>query len=595
MKKSRKKREGSQPIYRIKTEKDFSITMRDGIKLAADVYRPDDKGKFPALLAYSPYGKELQTLVLTFPPQARPSPLWDGCIEAGDIDYIVSRGYAHVVVDARGSGASEGEICGIYGIGGGYEGRDCYDLVEWIAKQPWCDGNVGMVGISYYATVMILAAAERPPHLKAIFAQGGHYESYDLGYHGGIQWLFPRASREGRGGDSGYALGHAYSVMKKKLSKEEFQRRIQERLKDPDVKNYPNLFHLLHYPDSHPLILDFLLNPFNGPFYKDGEALGKADKVTIPTHLSVKWGRGWTVDATIECWKTVKGPKMLELQPLPPMQERPFHEFHDLMITWYDYWLKGIDTGIMDEPPIKLFVEGIKEWRYENEWPLERTEWTKFYLRPHGKLAKEPEPLDADAVPPDGFYQAPLTVTQTVYSLKWSTPPLRKDMEVTGPAALYLHASIDTDDTNFILKLYDVDPHGSRTQMTTGWLKASHRELDEAKSKPWLPVHPHSRAIPVVPGEVNEYAIRIFSFSNVFKSGHRIEIELSSQESFTDAAVALLPPDSFHLPSGRATTHKIFRDKNHPSYLLLPVVPINADGNRGKRIKPIRIHSGGAL
>ena len=131
--------------------------------------------------------------------------------------------------------------------------------------------------------------------------------------------------------------------------------------------------------------------------------------------------------------------------------------------------------------------------------------------------------------------------------------------------------------------------------MTTGWLKASHRELDEAKSKPWLPVHPHLRAIPVVPGEVNEYAIRIFSFSNVFKSGHRIEIELSSQESFTDAAVALLPPDSFHLPSGRATTHKIFRDKNHPSYLLLPVIPINADTNRGKRIKPIRIHSGGAL
>jgi hypothetical protein len=274
---------------------------------------------------------------------------------------------------------------------------------------------VGMVGISYYATVMIHAAAERPPHLKAIFCQGGHYESYDLGYHGGIQWLFPRASREGRGGDSGYALGKAYSVMKKKLSKKEFQKRIQERLDDPDVKNYPNMFHLLHYPDSHPLILDFLLNPFNGPFYKDGEALSKAGKVTIPTHLSVKWGRGWTVDGTIECWKKVGGPKMLELQALPPMQERPFHEFHDLMMRWYDYWLKGINTGIMDEPPIKVFVEGIKKWRFENEWPLKRTEWTKFYLRPHGKLNKDPEPLDAAAVPPDGFYQAPLTVTNNVH------------------------------------------------------------------------------------------------------------------------------------------------------------------------------------
>ena len=119
---------------------------------------------------------------------------------------------------------------------------------------------------------MILAAAEQPPHLKAIFANGGHFESYEVGYHGGIMWLFPRASREGRGGDSGYALGRAHSVMKEKLSPKAFEKRIRERLKDPDVRNYPNLFHMLHYPDSHPLVMDFLLNPCNGPFYKEGEA-----------------------------------------------------------------------------------------------------------------------------------------------------------------------------------------------------------------------------------------------------------------------------------------------------------------------------------
>ncbi len=110
--------------------------------------------------------------------------------------------------------------------------------------------------------------------------------------------------------------------------------------------------------------------------------------------------------------------------------------------------------------------------------------------------------------------------------------------------------------------------------MSTGWLKASHRELDEKKSKPWLPHHPHTRSIPVVPGKIYEYAIRIFSMSNVFRKGHRIELELSSQEPFGDAAITLLPPDSFHLPSGRATTHKIYRDKNHPSHLLLPVIPM---------------------
>ena len=227
----------------------------------------------------------------------------------------------------------------------------------------------------------------------------------------------------------------------------------------------------------------------------------------------------------------------------------------------------------MDGPPIRICGEGIKKWRYEHEWPLKRTKWTNYYLRIRGGLTTEPETLQTDSVPPDGFYQAPLTVTNTVHSLRWTTPLMLEDTEVTGPAALYLYASIDTDDTNFIVKLYDVDPYGKKTQMTTGWLKASHNELDEAKSTPWRPHHPHTRSIPVVPGEICEYAIVIHSISNVFRVGHRIELELSSQESMTDAALALLPPDSFHLPSSRATTHKIYRDKIHPSRLLLPIIP----------------------
>jgi len=573
MQKSDIKPEGSMPKYVIKAEKDVYVTMRDGTKLATDLFRPDHEGKFPALLAYGPYGKELQSLVITFPPQARPSPLWDGCIEAGDTNYIVPRGYAHIIADARGTGKSEGECYGVYGAGGGSEGKDCYDLIEWAARQPWCDGNVGMVGISYYATVQILAAAEQPPHLKAIFANGGHYDTYELAYQGGIMWLMPRASREGRGGDSGYAVKRAASAMKKRLSAKDFNRCIQERLKDPDIKNYPNFYHMLHYPDSHPLFIDLLLNPYDGPFYKEGQAKGKSPKVKIPTHISVKWGRGWTVDGTIDCYLGVSGPKKLELQPLPPMQERPFHEFHDTMIKWYDHWLKGIDTGMMDEPPIKIFVEGIKKWRFEYEWPLKRTDWTKFYLRPRSQLSMNPETLDTDAVPPDGFYQPTMTVTDKVQSLRYTTPPMVEEMELTGPGALYLHVSIDTDDTNFIVKLHDVDPKGKRVQLTTGWLKASHRELDQSKSTPWRPHHPHTRSNPVVPHEVMEYAIRIHSFSNVFRVGHRMELEISSQEPFTDASLALLPPDSFHLPSGRATTHKIFRDSKYPSHLLLPVIP----------------------
>lgn len=570
---SNKENGPSKPVFQIKMEKDVYIPLRDGVRVAADIYRPDAKGKFPALLGAGPYGKELESLAMSFPPQQRPSPLWDGCIEAGDINYIVPRGYAHVIVDMRGTGASEGEFSGFMGVGADWEGKDCYDIIEWIAKQPWCDGNVGMVGVSYFASVQVLAAAEQPPHLKAIFANGGHYDGYEFGYHGGIMWLMPRAAYEGRAGDSGVAVKNVKSVMMKKLSRQEFKRRVQERLNDPDIRNYPNLYHMLHYPDSHPLFIDLVLNPHDGPFYQEGKGLLKGDKVKVPSYLGIKWGRGWTVDGTIDTYLGIEGPKKLELQPFPPLQDRPFHEFHDRMLQWYDHWLKGIDTGIMDEPPIKLFVEGIKQWRYENEWPLARTKWTEFYLRPRAQLLRDPEPLDAASVPPDGFYQPPPSVTDVVHRLKWTTPAMLEDMEVTGPAALYLHASIDTDDTNFIVRLFDVDPHGNKIQLTTGWLKASHRELDESKSKPWCPHHPHTRSVPVVPGEIVQYAIRVHSMSNVFRAGHRIELEISSLESLAEAAMSAGPPENFHLPSGRATTHKIYRDRTYPSHLLLPIIP----------------------
>jgi putative CocE/NonD family hydrolase len=160
-----------------------------------------------------------------------------------------------------------------------------------------------------------------------------------------------------------------------------------------------------------------------------------------------------------------------------------------------------------------------------------------------------------------------------VQSLKWTTAPLLEDTEITGPAALYVHVAIDTDDTNLIAKLYDVDAQGNRQIVSSGYLKASHRELEAARSEPWRPHHPHSRSVPVPAGEVIEYAIRIYSFSNLFKAGHRIQLELMCNEPFADAFSQLLPPDSYHLPSGRATTHKVFRDALHHSHLLLPVIP----------------------
>lgn len=548
------------------------IPMRDGVHIAADIYLPEGTEKVPALLALSPYGKELQAEVLTLPPQARPSPLWNGAIEAGDIHAVVEHGYAHIIADVRGTGGSEGEMVGNYNSGGHGDGKDIYDIVEWMAEQDWCDGNIGMIGISYFASVQILGAAERPPHLKAIFVNGGHFDLYELCYHGGIMWLMPRASREGRGGDSGNAFNNVASKSSRVYSAEKMKEITEERLKDPDIAHWSDFVHLLHYQDRHELWMDYLLNPLDGPFWKEKSAIEVAHQVDIPVYFQAKWGRGWNVEGTIECFKRVQGVKKLDIQQLPPMLERPFHENHDEMFRWYDYWLKGIDNGIMDEPTVQFSVEGSFEFRKENEWPLRNIEHKDFYLRPRHKVSTKPEPLSSEYAHPDGFYQAPLTVTTKSESLKWKSDAFREATEFTGTGALHIFAEIDTEDTNFIAKLFDVAPDGKRNLMTTGYLKASHRQLDEAKSKRGEPWQPHTEAVPVPPGEILEYAIRLYPFSYLIKSGHQIELELSCNESIDEAEAKLLPPDSYHLPSGRATTHKIYRDKDHPSRLILPVV-----------------------
>jgi putative CocE/NonD family hydrolase len=142
-----------------------------------------------------------------------------------------------------------------------------------------------------------------------------------------------------------------------------------------------------------------------------------------------------------------------------------------------------------------------------------------------------------------------------------------EDMEITGPIALYLYASIDTPDTNWFVTLSDVDGHGSVTKLTGGWLKASHRALDENKSEPWQPYHPYTRPEPVTPGQICEYAIDIIPTSNVFKAGHRLKLEITSSDFTRENA------RFHHLPSSQVTLHKIYHDKEHPSHLLLPVIP----------------------
>ena len=563
---------GAQDIVVLK---DVRVPMRDGVELAADVYHGTEEKPRPALVALSPYGKELQALALTMPPQRRPSPMWDGCIEAGDIARVVAEDYAHVIGDLRGTGYSDGEHIGNYNAGGVSLGQDAYDFIEWVAAQPWCDGNVGMIGISYFGSMQVIAAAERPPSLKAIFVSGGHYDFYETTYHGGIMWLMPRAAREGRGGDSGWAFTDGVkSRMLEELSAHEVKARVAERLEDPDVRAWPNLVHVLHYPKNHEAWFDIITNELDGEWYTERNPNELAHRIDIPVWLQLDHGRGWTLDGTIEVFNAVQGVKKLDIGPYPPMQSRPFIEEHDKMFRWYDRWLKGIENGVEDEPRVTVFLEGSKQYVTGEEWPPRPAEHRELFLRPRRRLSPEPEEMGPEYAAPDGFFQAPLTVTDRVEILNWETAPFTETTALMGTGAAHIFAEIDAEDTNFILRLWDVAPGGKRQIVTTGYLKASHRELDAERSAVGSPVHPHTRAVPVEPGVVEEYVIRLYPFATTFLPGHKLVLELSNNEPMADEHNALLPPDSFHLPVGRPVNHKIYRDADHPSRLVLPYVEL---------------------
>ncbi len=515
--------ERSEPRYASLTDYEARIPMRDGVRLAADVIRPHAAGlKFPALVTTSVYTRQLQRSVIAL-----------GQNEAGISEFWVPRGYAHVIVDVRGCNDSEGT----YDLFGLQERQDLHDIIEWVGEQPWCSGSVGMSGISYMGRTQLFAAEQQPPHLKAIFPYDASCDFYrDACFHGGIP--------------TNFTTHWTQFVMNLNMTSG----------RNPRVDALKEMLEAMY---SHRY-------PLDGPFYRERSAWPQLDRIQVPSYF----GSGWYMNelhlkGAFDGYNGTGGiPKRMMVGPRPwPL--RPWAGYHYEMLRWYDHWLKGMDTRVMEGAPIQLYIHGDDTWRAENEWPLKRTQWREYYLGGKGgghsgtlsetAGAQQARTMDYDPATPEGYRGEP--------RLTYRTEPMTKAMELTGPMALYLQASSTATDTDWLVFVSDEGPDGKSRELCKGWLRASHRKLDPARSTPAQPYHPHDAVEPLQPGTVYEFPIEIWPVCNVFKPGHRLKVEIANADSIIDAN------GRPHVTLRAKAVNTVHEGGSKPSRLVVPVIP----------------------
>lgn len=511
-------------------EENVLVPMCDNISIAADVFRPDVPGKFPALLSMSPYGKEMQR----YPGGHFSS------VEAGPTKHFVSHGYAHVIADSRGSAPSGGQ----WALSSAEEQQDGYELVEWIAQQPWCNGSVAMVGGSYYAQIQFLVAATQPPHLKTIVPFNGWTDIYrDLIFHGGLlHGFFP------------VWLSSVYERVQAELGSMAPEKWLPPRDVLGDV---------------------VARNPTDGPYYWERGITTRFDKIKVPVYHMLSTSTYNHYRSQLVGYTKLSCPQKLMIIA-GSLRRAIYHEaIAAEIVRWLDYWMKDIDTGIMKEPPVTVFVQGSDEWRYELEYPLKRTEWTKLYLHsgadwpasqpPYGRLGRDlpgAEPPDAYDYPEsDAAAEANLPV------VAYCTPPASEDREHIGPASLTLYASSSVADAAWIVRIDDVAPDGAFKMISKGWLRASHREVDEARSSSGIPFHPHTKPSPLEPNRVYKFEIEIWPLCRNFKAGHQLRLRIASSDS------RAIDVGNFHSVVEQPARLTIHHSKDYPSHLLLPLIP----------------------
>jgi putative CocE/NonD family hydrolase len=579
---------------------DVPATMRDGTILRANVFTPNEPGIYPILLQRRPYNKD----IAVSPPQPKTF-AWPG--------FWASQCYIVVVQDVRGQYKSDGTF---YTFAN--EAADGYDTIEWAATLPKSNGKVGTWGISYPGATQLLPATLRPPHLAAMVP--GNTSS---DYHDG--WTY-----EGGALDLSFAEDWPLTLIANSAVRHfpdgaALDAEMNQAVKDEFTKTYW-LLPLKDFPPLHPedprvapYFFDWLRHPDNDAYWQQWSIRSRYDQITVPALLFDCWydifingqlenfnglRRKGGSKVAREGAQLVVGPwvhldwrQQVGQLDFGPEANNPINE---IQLRFFDYWLKGIQNGVDRDPKVRIFVMGANKWRTANEWPLPGTVYQKYYLHStagantasgDGWLStKKPEVNDdaparsrrrieeaatdrytydpADPVPsiggrfqasvPGGPYdQRPVLGRPDV--LVYTTAPLENDVEVTGPISVTLYASSSATDTDFTAKLDDVYPDGTSMLIEYGIQRARYRD---SGTNPTL----------IKPGKIYEYKINVWPTSNLFKTGHRIRLEISS----SNFPMWDRNPNTGHPFAQDAALQEadqvIYHDIHHPSHITLPIM-----------------------
>jgi putative CocE/NonD family hydrolase len=536
--------------------------MRDGVELAADLYRPDAVGRFPVVMVRTPYGRQAGAIAMHF----------------------AQHGYVYVSMDVRGRGDSGGEF-----VPWRNEGPDGYDSIEWCSRQLWSTGKVGTEGLSYPGYDQWLAAIMQPPHLAAMFVHSPMADPFLdvwLSGPGGlptpmqIGWFY-RTSESGRPDMTAVDWGKVYWHVPLYTLDEATGRSIPNWKQVIDHSQLSLWWEPMRYQNQY-------------------------DRVSVPVfHLS-----GWYDDTLLATPMNYSGMTherdRQSQHPFQKMMIGPWaHSNHlssnvgsmdfgvaaqtklkDLELRWFDRWLKGIPDDVDREPPVRLFVMGENRWHDEHKWPIARTQWAAYYLHSKGSAngsagdgslstsAPSEEPADRFEYDPENpvpfitdanFSQIGgpddyRTVENRKDVLVYTSDPLADDRTVCGAIRAEIYAATSAVDTDFTAKLLDVWPNGFAQRLNDGMARARFRE---GMDRPSL----------VKPDEVYLYKLDLWDTCEMFAKGHRIRIEVSS---------SAFPKYDRNPNTGGAlgkttrwlkATQTILHDRQHSSHVVLPIVP----------------------